>query len=96
MNKPHLYRRNTPMARHGRAPHLYAVGQTVRLKGGFAQRAQAPGVYHITRMLPSEGECPQYRVRNDHENHERLASQDELEAVNGVGGALVERTFSHV
>jgi hypothetical protein len=95
MNTPHLYRRNTPMARHGAAPHLYAVGQAVRLKGGFAQRSQAPGLYHVTRTLPPQGESPQYRVRNDYEGHERLASQSELEAVTGEGAALMERTFSH-
>jgi hypothetical protein len=95
MNTRHLYRRNTPMARHRAAPHRYAVGQAVRLKGGFAQQSQAPGVYHITRTLPPQGESPQYLVRNDYEIHERLASQNELEAVTGDGAALMERTFSH-
>jgi hypothetical protein len=95
MNATPIHRRNTPKARHGAAPHLYAVGQAVRLKRGFAQQSLPPGVYHITRTLPAQGEAPQYRVRNDYENHERLASQDELEAAAGDGAALMERTFHH-
>ncbi|MCW2273762.1 hypothetical protein GJ654_16975 [Rhodoblastus acidophilus] len=95
MITPHIYRRNTPVASHLGAPHRFTVGQAVRLKGGFAQRAQAPGVYHITRTLPPLGESPQYRIRSDGESHERLASQNELEAVTGTGGDLMERTFRH-
>lgn len=95
MNTPHIYRRNTPVANHRGAPHRFAVGQAVRLKGGFAQRAQAPGVYHITRTLPPLGGSLQYRIRNHGESHERLASQNELEAVSGEGADLMERTFRH-
>ncbi|MCW2286716.1 hypothetical protein M2323_004485 [Rhodoblastus acidophilus] len=96
MNTTQVHRHAPRMARRESAPHLYAVGQAVRLKGGFAQRAQAKGVYHITRTLPPLGEFPQYRIRNDDETHERLAAQNELEAVNTTGGAdLISRTFGH-
>ncbi|PPQ38745.1 hypothetical protein SAMN06265338_101158 [Rhodoblastus acidophilus] len=95
MNTPQIYRRNTPIANHRSAPHRFALGQAVRLKGGFAQRAPALGVCHITRTLPPLGESPQYRIRNDGESHERLASQNELEAVTGEGADLMERTFHH-
>jgi len=91
MNTPHIYRRNTPIANHRSAPHRFALGQAVRLKGGFAQRAAC----RITRTLPPLGETPQYRIRNDGESHERLASQNELEAVTGEGADLMARTFHH-
>lgn len=99
MNAPNVSRRATRMARHDSVPHLYAVGQAVRLKDGSKQRSQAPGIYRITRTLPPQGEFPQYRIRNDDERYERLASQDELEAANassgGEGAALMGRTFGH-
>jgi hypothetical protein len=97
MNASHSSRRVNRVVRNDGAQHLYAVGQAVRLKDGFAQRSQAPGVYRVTRRLPPRGEFPQYHIRNDNERYERLASQDELEAVNassgGEGDALLERTF---
>ncbi|MCW2318175.1 hypothetical protein SAMN06265338_11121 [Rhodoblastus acidophilus] len=97
MNTTQICRRAPRKAGHESAPHLYVVGQSVRLKGGFAQRTLAKGVYHVTRTLPLLGEFPQYRIRNDDETHERLASQNELEAVDArSGGAdLIARTFGH-
>jgi hypothetical protein len=82
------------------SPHLFAVGQTVRLRNGFAHRLQASGVFRITRTLPPHGEFPQYQIRSDDERHERLAAQNELEAVTSSAhnrdAALVERTFGAV
>lgn len=79
--------------------HLYAVGQAIRLKGEFMQRSQAVGIYHITGTLPPTGEFPQYRIRNDDERHERVATQDNLDPVNtssgSEGATLIERTFGH-
>jgi hypothetical protein len=79
--------------------HLYALGQAVRLKGGFMRRSQCASIYHITGTLPSRGELPQYRIRNDDERHERVATQDNLEPVSTSSGSegdtLIERTFGH-
>lgn len=81
------------------ATHLYTVGQAVRLRGSFTQRLQPAGVYRITGMLPPEGASPQYRIRNDDERHERVATQDSLEPVHSVPDdaetALMKRTFDH-
>lgn len=78
------------------ATHLFAVGQAVRLKGGFGQAA---GVYYVTATLPPSGDSPQYRIRNDGDRHERVTTQDKLEAMRassgGEGDTLIERTFSH-
>lgn len=92
MNVAHLHRRS---ARTDSSPHLFAVGQAVRLRKSFAHRPA--GVFRITRTLPPQGEFPQYHIRSDDERHERLAAQNELEALTGSaqaeGAALVERTF---
>lgn len=77
--------------------HVFAVGQAVRLKGGFRQPAQLPGIFRITALLPATGDMPQYRIRNADERHERVTTQDNLEPVRksaaGSGAALAEQTF---
>lgn len=77
--------------------HLYKVGESVRLKGGFVQRPTASGTYKVTATLPPEGAFPQYRVRNDDERHERVVSQDNLERVRSHSGSerdkLISKTF---
>jgi hypothetical protein len=77
--------------------HLYAVGEMVRLKGGFGISADAASVYRIMGTLPARGDSPQYRIRSDDERHERVATQDTLEPVrksaDGGGTTLIEKTF---
>lgn len=78
--------------------HIFAVGQAVRLKGNKTPQSQA-GIYHVTGTMPPRGTSPQYRIRHENERHERVATQDELEAVKSASGskesALIERTFGH-
>ena len=49
-------------------------------------------------MLPPVNGSPQYRIRNEEERHERVATQDSLEQVGSIDDAnatLSERTFGH-
>ena len=89
--------RNARPIRYKTATHLFTTGQTVRLKGGFGLQSQSAHTYRITATLPPKGDSQQYRMRNDAENYERVATQDSLEAVSlsppGPGGALIEGTF---
>jgi hypothetical protein len=76
--------------------HLFTVGQTVRLKGGPGEFARSTDIYRITGTLPPRGNSPQYRIRNDCERHDRVATQDSLEPLRSPKGeraSLVERTF---
>lgn len=79
--------------------HLFAVGQSVKLKGRFAGSALAGDIYRITGTLPPRGDSLQYRIRNDDERHERVTTEDSLEPVGmpqaGSGATLIERTFGH-
>jgi hypothetical protein len=93
---------STPAARARRREtpaHLFAVGQTVRLKGGFGRIAQATDIYQITATLPPRGTALQYRIRSGEERHERVATQDSLEIVDTSAATddatLLERTFPH-
>lgn len=80
--------------------HLFAVGQGVRLKGGYMlSTAKAANVYRITATLPPRGDLLQYRIRNDDELHERVVTQDNLEPVDmsasDANAALIELTFGN-
>lgn len=91
-----------PGARSIRPPaatHLFAVGQAVRLRGNFGTFPKTADIYRITGMLPPRGDSPQYRIRNDGERHERVATQDSIQPIlasqSGEGATLIERTFGH-
>jgi hypothetical protein len=80
--------------------HRFEVGQAVRLKGSFVKFvAGTSDVYRITGTLPPKENSPQYRIRNEGERHERVTTQDDIEAVDisqaGNGATLIERTFDH-
>jgi hypothetical protein len=92
-----ILQRNARPIRYETATHLFTTGQTVRLKGGFGLQSQSAHTYRITGTLPPKGDSQQYRMRNDAENYERVATQDSLEPVSlspaGPAGALIEGTF---
>jgi hypothetical protein len=92
-----ILQRNAHPIRYAAATHLFTTGQIVRLKGGFGLQSQSAETYRITGTLPPRGDSQQYRIRNDAEHHERVATQDSLEAVSitpaGPSGALIEGTF---
>jgi hypothetical protein len=92
-----ILQRNARPIRHEAATHLFTTGQIVRLKGGFGLQSQSADIYRITGTLPPRGDSQQYRIRNDDERYERVATQDSLEPVSisapGPSGALIEGTF---
>jgi hypothetical protein len=79
--------------------HLFSIGQSVRLKGGFGTSPQLANVYRITGTLPARDNLFQYRIRNDDERHERVTTQDCLEPLgpgrSDFGATLIERTFGN-
>lgn len=93
-------RRNGGRPTHHEAPtHLYALGQSVRLKGSFSTFPKSTEIYQITGRLPPRGDSLQYRIRSDGERYERMATEDSLEPVpilpDEEGETLLERTFGH-
>jgi hypothetical protein len=93
-----LLRRARPVRQEAET-HLFAVGAAVRLKGGYGSLLKSAEIYHVTATLPPRGNSLQYRIRNDEERYERVATQDDLEAVAMLqptdNAALVERTFGN-
>lgn len=99
MTSTNSIRHTARRARRDVPTHLFAIGQAVRLKGGFIKPALPTDVYRITGTLPPRGDSLQYRIRSDEERYERVTTQDSLEPVDmlqsGGGATLIERTFGH-
>ncbi|MEO5758195.1 MAG: hypothetical protein ABIQ51_15200 [Mesorhizobium sp.] len=60
--------------------HLFAVGQTVRMKSRVGLVQKTAELFEITSRLPVKDGSPQYRIRNEQETHERVTTEDNLEA----------------
>ena len=58
--------------------HKYSVGQKVSFRPGSGSLSHLRGSYTIVRLLPSETRDWQYRVKCDHETHERVVLESQL------------------
>jgi len=88
--------RPAPTPRRANATHLFAVGQSVRLKKHPGEDTRTAEIYRITGTLPAQGNSLQYRIRSDQERHDRVVTEDNLEPLRptGSGGpSLLDRTF---
>lgn len=61
--------------------HQFAVGQVVRFRNRMDRPPRSAENFMITRTLPPVGGVLQYRIRNEIEPHERVATEDRLELV---------------
>ncbi len=59
--------------------HKYRVGQTVFYTSSPISRPGASGSYRVVRLLPSDGDDYQYRIKNPGEAFERVAKESQLE-----------------
>jgi hypothetical protein len=63
----------------GLRAHKFQVGQTVFYTSSPISRPGASGSYKVVRLLPSDGEDYQYRIKNPGEAFERVAKESQLE-----------------
>lgn len=63
----------------GLRAHKFHVGQTVFYTSSPISRPGASGSYKVVRLLPSDGEDYQYRIKNPGEAFERVAKESQLE-----------------
>ena len=63
----------------GLRAHKYRVGQTVFYTSSPISRPGATGSYQVVRLLPSDGDDYQYRIKNPGEAFERVAKESQLE-----------------
>ena len=59
--------------------HKYRVGQTVFYTSSPISRPGASGSYKVVRLLPSDGEDYQYRIKSANEAFERVAKESQLD-----------------
>ena len=58
--------------------HIYSIGQQVSFGGRIVTYLKRTGVFTITKLLPPVGADLQYRIKSEHEAHERVAIENEL------------------
>ena len=59
--------------------HKYHVGETVYYTSPTFGRAAATGTYTVVKLLPSEGDDHQYRIKSSGEAFERVAKESQLD-----------------
>jgi hypothetical protein len=64
---------------HSLRTHKFHVGQTVFYTSSPITRPGASGSYKVVRLLPSDGDDYQYRIKNPGEAFERVAKESQLE-----------------
>jgi len=63
----------------GLRAHKFRVGQTVLYTSSPVSRPGASGTYKVVKLLPSDGDDYQYRIKNAGEAFERVAKESQLE-----------------
>jgi hypothetical protein len=59
--------------------HRYQVGETVYFTSPTFGRAAASGTYTVVKLLPSESDDYQYRIKSSGEAFERVAKESQLD-----------------
>jgi hypothetical protein len=58
--------------------HKYSVGETVYFTASNVSRPAASGTYQVVRLLPTDGDDCQYRIKSSTEAFERVAKESQL------------------
>jgi hypothetical protein len=61
--------------------HKYHVGEVVYFTSPTFGRAAATGTYTVVKLLPSESDDYQYRIKSSGEAFERVAKESQLEKI---------------
>jgi hypothetical protein len=82
LNRPSLrgpWASGRKSARRERAlKHKFTVGSTVYFTASNVSRPAATGTYEVIRLLPTEGDDCQYRIKSSSEAFERVAKESQL------------------
>ena len=58
--------------------HKFTVGETVYFTASNVARPAASGTYEVIRLLPTDGDDCQYRIKSSTEAFERVAKESQL------------------
>lgn len=61
--------------------HKFIVGDTVYFTASNVSRPAASGAYEVIRLLPTDGDDCQYRIKSQIEAFERVAKESQLHTV---------------
>ena len=65
----------------------FKVGQLVYLNAGSSGRQMGSrDLYEIVRLMPTERDDPQYRIKSSREPYERVAQESQLDRRSSNGG----------
>jgi hypothetical protein len=59
--------------------HKFTVGETVYFTASNVARPAASGTYEVVRLLPTDGDDCQYRIKSSTEAFERVAKESQLD-----------------
>jgi len=59
--------------------HKFQIGQTVYFTSRLLGHMSSNGTYQIVRLLPSDGDDYQYRIKSAAEAFERVAKESQLD-----------------
>ena len=59
--------------------HKYNVGEAVYFTASNVARPAASGTYEVIRLLPTDGDDCQYRIKSSTEAFERVAKESQLD-----------------
>ena len=68
-----------PVAPEVVSTHKYRVGETVYFTSPSFGRAAASGSYTVVKLLPTDGDDCQYRIKSSGEAFERVAKESQLD-----------------
>jgi hypothetical protein len=61
--------------------HRFSIGQSVRMPNRLGTLRTDDLRFTVTGKMPAKDRSPQYRIRSEEERHERVVTEDMLEAV---------------
>lgn len=61
--------------------HRFSVGQSVRMPNRLGTLKTGDLLFTVTGRMPARDRSPQYRIRSEEERHERVVTEDMLEAI---------------
>jgi hypothetical protein len=70
--------RRVPGAMEWSLKHKFVVGESVYFTASNVARPGASGTYEVIRLLPTDGDDCQYRIKHSAEAFERVAKESQL------------------
>jgi hypothetical protein len=61
--------------------HRFIVGDNVHFTASNVARPAASGTYEVVKLLPTDDDDCQYRIRNSAEAFERVAKESQLDVI---------------